>query len=262
MIHPNHHWSLPFHSTSTALAQVFDFCLEAAENQQLSALCLIDQKAAYDILCHKILREKLQLYNFTESAVEWVMSYLGGRCQYVKVESKISEKMDCGDFGAPQGSVLAGLLHLIFSNDFPACHEEGQAVVFVDDDTDSVCDSDPESLKSKIQTEARKSAQWLKDNRMVVAADKSKLIVAGTPQLRSSKLTGENKMSIIVDDETIHESNSERLLGLVISNQLSWKDYLYGDEKNKGLVTKLNQRVGILKVLAKYMNPKTLKILQ
>ena len=64
--------------------------------------------------------------------------YLGGRTQCVQVESKTSEYLECEDSGAPQGSILAGLFHLINSNDMPACHDEGQSVVYVDDGTDSV----------------------------------------------------------------------------------------------------------------------------
>ena len=53
----------------------------------------------------------------------------------------------------PQGSVLGGLLHLINSNDFPDCHEEGLAVVYVDDDSDSVNHADPATLRELIQKE-------------------------------------------------------------------------------------------------------------
>ena len=86
------------------------------------------------------------LYNFDEAAISWILSYLGGRTQLVKVESKCSDPLDCEDNGAPQGSVLGGLLHLINSNDFPDCHEEGEAVVYVDDDSDSVHHADPARL--------------------------------------------------------------------------------------------------------------------
>ena len=42
------------------------------------------------------------------------------------------------DDGVPQGSVLVGLFHLINSNDFLSCHEEGEAIVYVDDDSGTV----------------------------------------------------------------------------------------------------------------------------
>ena len=40
LFHRNHHGSLPGHSTATAIIQVVDWCLQAAENQELTALCL------------------------------------------------------------------------------------------------------------------------------------------------------------------------------------------------------------------------------
>ena len=123
LFHPNHHGSLAHRSTATAVIQLFDIWLEAAERQELSAACLLDQSTAYDLLCLKILKEKLKLYNFDESSIAWIISYLGGRTQLVQVESKTSDPLDCQDHGVPQGSVLGGLLHIINSNDLPACHE-------------------------------------------------------------------------------------------------------------------------------------------
>ena len=58
LFHPIHHASLAHHSTSTAVIQLFDTLLEAAEKQELSAVCLLDQSAAYDLLCHRTLETK------------------------------------------------------------------------------------------------------------------------------------------------------------------------------------------------------------
>ena len=258
LFHPNHHGSLAHHSTATAVIQLFDIWLEAAERQELSAACLLDQSAAYDLLCHKILKEKLKLYNFDESSIAWIMSYLGGRTQLVQVESKTSDPLDCQDHGVPQGSVLGGLLHIINSNDLPACHEEGEPVVYVDDDSDTVSAEDQVSLKILIQQEARNSAEWLTDNRLCVAGDKSKLLVIGTRKLRKSKL-GE-KMTIEVDGKEIMESESEKLLGLVVNNELTWRNHLYGDADNGGLIPQLAQRIGVLRRLSKKTGREKLKL--
>ena len=187
------------------------------------------------------------------------MSYLGSRTQYVQIESQISEEIECGDYGATQGSVLAGLFHLINSNDFPACHDEGQAVIYVDDETECVSDNDPELLAHKITIEAGLSTQWLKDNKLCVAPDKTKVLITGTQQLRS-KLGDEDCVRIEVDNNIITESKSEKLLGLVVNNELTWKTHLYGDKINKGLLSQLSQRVGMLKALARYMDKDKLKI--
>ena len=258
LFHPNHHGSLANHSTATAVIQLFDLWLEAAGQQELSAVCLLDQSAAYDLLCHQTLSDKLKLYNFDESSISWIMSYLSDRTQVVQVESKVSEPLDCEDHGVPQGSVLGGLLHLINSNDFPACHDEGEAVVYVDDDSDTVHSADPVRLRALISQEAGNSARWLTDNRLCVAGEKSKLLVIGTSQLRSQKL--HNKMKIMVADEEILETDSEKLLGVVINSELTWKNHLYGDGENEGLVSQLSKRIGILKKLSTRMSKERLKL--
>ena len=149
------------------------------------------------------------------------MSYLGGRTQLVQIVSKVSEPIEGGDHAVPQGSVLGGLLHVINSNDLPACHQEGDSVVYVDDNSDTVSAKDPVVLRNSIENEAGNSAQWLKDNRLCVAGDKSKLLVIGTRKLRSSKLT--EKTTITVDNKEIVETDSEKLLGVVINNELTWR---------------------------------------
>ena len=60
--------------------------LWARDTILLSGVCMIDQSAAYDLLCHENYAKKLKLYNFDEASVNWCKSYLGGRTQCVQVE--------------------------------------------------------------------------------------------------------------------------------------------------------------------------------
>ena len=153
--------------------------------------------------------------------------------------------------------MLGGLLHVINCNDFPACHEEGESVVYVDDDTDVVHAKSTTQLQAKIEREANNSASWLKDNRLCVAGDKSKLLVIGTKQLK--RRIHLNNMSIMVDNKQVSESLCEKLLGVRINNELTWKAHLYGDASTEGLITQLSKRVGILSKLSKHMNKTRIK---
>ena len=56
---------------------------------------------------------------------------------------------------------------------------------------------------------------------------------------------------ILVDNKEIVETASEKLLGVVINNQLTWKKHLYGDENNKGWIPQLLRRIGILWKISK-----------
>ena len=263
LFHENHHGSLSGHSTATALLQLMDMWLEASEDTELSAALLLDQSAAYDLVDHQVLLKKLKVYNFSESAVNWFSSYLSDRSQVVQVESKQSQSTDLDDHAVPQGSILGGLIFIIFSNDFPESNQEGESVLYVDDDTDVVHDSDPELLHQKIQQVAISSAEWLQDNRMCVAGSKSKLLVIGTKRLRSMKQA--DQLEIQVDNMMVKETRSEKLLGIIINNELTWKEQLYGEtwreeDNAPGLIPQLSQRVGILRRLSKCMSKSRLKI--
>ena len=51
--------------------------------------------------------------------------------------------------------------------------------------------------------------------------------------------------------------NAKQQLIIIASNrQMTWKNHLYGDEDNKGLIPQLNQRIGMLKLkrLSKFMS--------
>ena len=154
--------------------------------------------------------------------------------------------------------MLRPLIFLIFNNDLPASVEEGESVLYAEDDTDNVHSKDVKELTDMIQREANRSTDWVTDNnRMVCSGSKTKLLILGTVQLRRSLLNNGN-ISIDVCGNRVQDSKSERLLGLTVNNQLTWSEYLYGEqwrEKDNaiGLIPQLNQRVALLSKLVNMM---------
>ena len=188
--------------------------------------------------------------------MKWFSSYLTGRTQTVQVETKFSNPEPLGPHGVPQGSILGPLIFIIFCNDFPASSVEGEAVLYADDDTENVRDKDPEELERKIQREANRATDWVSDNKMVCAGDKTKLLIIGTPQLKKNKLN--RSLEIYVCGNRVTETISEKLLGLVVNNSLTWRDYLHGETwreegNHQGLLPQLSQRVGLLRQVVHLM---------
>ena len=67
------------------------------------------------------------------------------------------------------------------------------------------------------------------------------------------------KLKINVCGEQKEESESEKLLGVIVNNTLTWKDHIYGNDENQGLLKQLSKRIGILKKLRPLMNNKKFK---
>ena len=250
--HPNHHGFRPNHSTGTALSQLYDLWIRNAEDTKLTAALLLDLSAAFDVVDHHILLEKLKLYNFSDETISWFKSYLEDRRQIVVIESKLSDPKDVGDQGVPQGSLLGPILFLVFYNDFPDVREDGSSILYADDDTDNVSDKDPDILEQKIQHEANRSTAWVHDNKLVCSGKKTKLLIVGTKDLRNSKLK-DKVFKIKVAGHEVTESESERLLGLTVNNTMTWEHHLYGNTEHRGLVSKLSQRAGLIRRLSHVM---------
>ena len=133
----------------------------AIDKGKLLSILLIDQKSAYDVMDQNILLEKLAAYSFQPSVIKWLESYLGGRKQAVKVGARTSPFKTVGNFGCPQGTILAGLLFIIFANDLPYCNKEGDSLAYIDDSVDILVADNEIELQTKTQIKAEKSEQWL-----------------------------------------------------------------------------------------------------
>ena len=104
LLNPNHHGCRHGHNTATALLQMFDQWLDEVNKDLMVGVMLVDLSAAFDMVDHATLIEKLELYGLDHQALNWMNSYVSGKSQVVMVDGSISpaQSIPCV---VPQGSI-------------------------------------------------------------------------------------------------------------------------------------------------------------
>ena len=86
LLHPSHHGGRAWHSTTTAIIEMYDQWMEAVDKGNMAGCIMLDLSAAYDLADHDLILKKLELYGFEESSISWMKSYLSNRSQCVYID--------------------------------------------------------------------------------------------------------------------------------------------------------------------------------
>ena len=129
--------------------------------------------------------------------------------------------------------------------------------IYADDNTPTNSAHEPNELEQKMQNDGVIIVNWFEKNDMVCSSEKTKLLIIGTNANRKLKLDRFNKkLRINICGELKEEIESEKLLGVLVNNTLTWKDLIFGNEEESGLLKQLSKRIGILKKLRPLMSDK------
>ena len=93
------------HSTEALSLLVTDHIFRAIDQQQLTAMVLIDLSKAFDSICHSTLLLKLRSLGTSSRALKLFESYLTDRKQSTRLGTSLSDELTI-THGVPQGSIL------------------------------------------------------------------------------------------------------------------------------------------------------------
>ena len=135
-----------------------------------------------------------------------------------------------------QGSVLSGLLYIIYTLDM---HQQLHKIkhVYVDD-CYRILKGNREDIRMKVTYYINKMKKYYKTNRLAINIDKTKvLIVTKGKQLINSET--------IINNNIIKNVTSLKILGTILNNNLDWNDhYMKG---TNALIPNIKRRISILR---------------
>lgn len=231
VVHTNQYGAIPKSSTTHALlSMIHDWSAGTDGNGAAVRAILFDYRKAFDLIDHNILVHKLRRLILPHSIINWITDFLRDRSQRIKLANNCYSEWGSVPSGVPQGTKLGPWLFLIMINDLVI--PSTSVWKFVDDTT--VSEIINKNQASEAQSIADEVVQWSEINRMQLNADKCK-------ELRISFAKHHREFSpIIVNSKCLDVVTSVKLLGLTISNDLTWNVHI------NDLVKKASKRLYFL----------------
>ncbi|CAC5412707.1 unnamed protein product [Mytilus coruscus] len=212
---------------SNLLKQCSDVVLEhdihaAFDKQSSVVLVLLEISAAFDVIDHRILLERLSFaYGITGCALEWIKSYLTDRHQRVVIGTTTSKKCHL-TFGVPEGSVLGPELYCLFSKPIgEICHRHGMPYHCYADDTQVYMFIKPldnwVNYFSKLELCLSDISSWMSTNMLKLNQDKTELIIFTPKHLKASV----PNLQLKVGNKVISSVSCVKSLGVYFDQHLT-----------------------------------------
>ena len=202
-----------------------------------AGVLLTDLSKAFDCLNHDLLIAKLHAYDFDYKSLKLIQDYLSYRFQRVKINSSYSSwKMLLQ--GVPQGSILGPVLFNIYLTDLFLFAVESNIANYADDNSPYACKANTDLVITQLQEDSNNLLRWFSHNYLKANPDKFHLILNDT----------DDNISITLGQHEIHNSNNQKLLGVIIDNKLTFNEHV------TSLCKKATQKLHALSRVSRFMN--------
>ncbi len=176
-------------------------------------MLFIDFSSAFNTIIPQQLINKLNLLGLNASLCNWILDFLTGRPQSVRVGHKTSSTTTLST-GAPQGCVLSLLLFTLLTHDCTDKFISNHIIKFADDTT--VVGLISNNDETPYREEVAQLVEWCGANNLSLNVSKTKEVVM---DFRRNSV---DHSPLTIDSSTVERVSSTKFLGLHITEDLTW----------------------------------------
>ena len=203
-------------STTHALVYLLHVILQSLDDgHSFARVFFADFSKGFDLVDHNALVSEMQCLGVHEATIRWISSFLTDRIQRVKIEGVYSDSA-APRGGIPQGTKFAPLLFAILVNRL--CQDWPERIKYVDDT--SVFEIVPRCSPSYLPLIAYGINKYATQRNMRLNEKKCKEMVISFLKYQPSPVP-----PMFLNGTAIVRVSSFKLLGVTLSNDLSWNDH-------------------------------------
>ncbi len=204
----------PNRSTDDAISSTLHLALTHLENKDSYVRMLfIDFSSAFNTIIPQQLINKLNLLGLNASLCNWILDFLTGRPQSVRVDCKTSSTTTLST-GAPQGCVLSPLLFTLLTHDCIAKFSSNHIIKFADDTT--VVGLISNNDETPYREEVAQMVEWCGANNLSLNVSKTNEVVM------DFRRNSADHPPLTIDSSTVERVRSTKFLGMHITEDLTW----------------------------------------
>ena len=202
--------------TGDAIFNLASDLYENRDKSEVTAICYIDLRKAFDSVDHSYLLDKLKKLKLQKCEFSWLVSYLTDRTQYTQVGDFESSKENVS-YGVPQGSVLGPLLFIYYIDNLGSDFVNCKSLMYADDLVFYCSDKCAATAVANLQVDLQKVVEKCTELRLTINRDKTKFMLSGSK--------GKSQCTY----ETYYRwSGSEQSQILLLPGCKVWRNYDHG----------------------------------
>ena len=232
-------------STQTALLYITESIRKNLDNGNIVVLVQFDISKAFDSIKHDLLLSRLRNIGFSQNSTKLIWSYITNRSHSVLNQKGQPSPPIFTTSGIPQGSSLSGNLFNIYMDMLvDALYLCTDSYSIFADDTNIWLSCHPKQLKNCItllNEECLRISKRLDYMGLKLNADKTTAIIFGSPHNLSTINISD---FITINNTPIPFSNTIKILGVTLSDDLTWNYHISNISRNINFTLHRLHRMG------------------